>query len=509
MISKLISNKLRMSFPFILSLFFFNSNFIFSQGYNHTWLLGYHYQASSILERMNFSISSYALVPEQRPMDFADTEGNISDSNGNFLMSSNGVWIADSSGNIMQNGDSLNPGWAVNSNPDGLPQPYSNLFIPFPGDSNKYILFHQAADLSINLLCPAIYYSIIDISLNGGLGAVISKNNIALSGNFSWGFAACKHGNGRDWWVTAMSDVATGIHTFLVTPDTVQYMGLQNFPIQSFMWGFAGQPTFSPDGTKFAFGGSYNSVGMAYQSCGSLFDFDRCSGVFSVDTVFNLPDTTLSLATAFSPNSQYLYFATINNIYQINTDTLNLPASFQTVAVNDTFMSTGLTHTDFWLMYLAANGKIYLTSGSSVLHLHEMDYPDSAGVACNVNLHNIVLNCLNLGTVPNHPNYYLGRLFGSPCDSLTSTTEIEHNFHFNIYPNPNNGNFSISYLLPQNKNGKLEITDVNCKTVFKYNLPQWSTLQNFSLPKIANGIYNCSITSNGERVNKKLIVFDE
>jgi hypothetical protein len=40
-------------------------------------------------------------------------------------------------------------------------------------------------------------------------------------------------------------------------------------------------------------------------------------------------------------------------------------------------------------MYLAANGKLYITSGSSVQHLHEMNYPDSAGVACDVQQHAI------------------------------------------------------------------------------------------------------------------------
>jgi len=159
-------------------------------------------------------------------------------------------------------------------------------------------------------------------------------------------------------------------------------------------------------------------------------------------------------------------------------------------------------------MYLAANGKIYISSGSSVLDLHEMDYPDSAGVACNVNLHNIHTNCFFRG-VPNHPNYYLGRLVGSPCDSLTSVSEIEHDFNFSISPNPNNGNFKIVYLLPQNKSGTLQIFDITGKQVYKQNLPPWSTMQYITLPKLANGVYQCVISSGNERVHKKLVIFKE
>jgi hypothetical protein len=138
-----------------------------------------------------------------------------------------------------------------------------------------------------------------------------------------------------------------------------------------------------------------------------------------------------------------------------------------------------------------------------------MDYPDSAGTACNVNLHNIHTNCFFIG-VPNHPNYYLRRLVGSACDTLTNINDLtEHDFRFSILPNPNNGNFKIMYLLPQNKNGRLEIFDVNGRVVYSQNLPPWSTLQYISLPKISNGVYNCVITSGGERVSRKLVVFRE
>ncbi|OQB59318.1 MAG: hypothetical protein BWX95_02671 [Bacteroidetes bacterium ADurb.Bin141] len=488
----------------LVLLLVFSWNQVSAQGKNSVYLLGYNAKA-----RMTFTSTTYSIIPESRQIPFEDTQGNISDENGNILMSSNGVYIADATGDTMLNGGGLNPGWAVNNFPGGLPQPNSNLFLPLPGDTNKFILFHQAADININLACPYIFYSLIDISLNSGFGEVVSKNNVALAGAFGWGFAACKHGNGRDWWVTAMADLGNGIHVFLVTPDTVQYMGLQTFPITGFQWGYAGQPVFSPNGEKFAFGGSYGINGMNYLSCISLFSFDRCNGLFTLDSLIDYSDNYISASSAFSSNSQYLYFASSEKLYQFNTDSI-IVNPYQLVATNDVFPSpTPPFYTNFALMYLAANGKIYISSGSSVKHLHEMNYPDSAGIACDVQLHNVFTNCFFIG-VPNHPNYYLGRLVGSPCDTLTGIHDLAaHDFRFSISPNPNNGNFRIMYLLPQNKSGTLQIFNITGKEIYHQNLPPWSTLQYISLPKIADGVYQCTITSNNQRVNKKLVVVRE
>ncbi|MCW5931894.1 MAG: T9SS type A sorting domain-containing protein [Bacteroidetes bacterium] len=463
---------------------------------------------------MTFTDTSYSVINEIRTIPFRATEGNISDENGNLLMSSNGIFISDATGDTMQGGGGLNPNLFTDDWSDwGLPIPYGNIILPMPDDSNRYVLFHQTGNY--NAISPLssteIYFSVIDISLNGGLGEVISKNNIALNGLFGWGMAACKHSNGRDWWIIALSDSATVAYKFLLTPDTIMFVNQQNLSIQGFS-GFGGEPTFSPDGEKFAFAcGNGDGITGYWSSRVQLFDFDRCDGSFVLDTVIDFSDGNVGVGTAFSPNSKYLYFSTTEHIYQINADTSDIGSTFQLVATNDTFYSPVFPfQTNFLFMYLAANGKIYITSGNGVLHLHEIDYPDSAGTACNVNLHNVFINNFNAKTVPNHPNYYLGRKIGSVCDSLTSLSPLNPPMgDLKIFPNPNNGNFKIMYLLPQNKAGKLEIFDINGRAVYSQNLPQWSTLQFISLPKLSNGIYAIKINSDNFSVTKKLIIHHE
>ncbi|MBK9423786.1 MAG: T9SS type A sorting domain-containing protein [Bacteroidetes bacterium] len=52
----------------------------------------------------------------------------------------------------------------------------------------------------------------------------------------------------------------------------------------------------------------------------------------------------------------------------------------------------------------------------------------------------------------------------------------------------------------------LRVVDVTGKVVFKYLLPPWSNEQSLKLPQLANGVYNCVITSDDKRVSKKIAV---
>jgi hypothetical protein len=493
-------------------LFCFLIHFTYAQGYNHAWLLGY--DIPSNMAKLNFTDSSILFSLDPRSMGFRATQGNISDANGNFIMSSNGIWIANKNNTMMLNGGGLNPNSFTNNWSSGLPISNGNIFLPWPNDTTKYVLFHQTGyyDSNYNLASRALYYSIIDLTGDNGLGEVIQKNTIILQDTLAYGLGACKHANGSDWWIVAIKDKSDIIFKFLLTKNGIQYYGSQqfNFPIYEVI---GTQPTFSPDGGKFAFTGGIGLNPSYWLHDLRILDFDRCTGLFYNPKLIDVTDGGLGFSVAFSSNSKYLYISKFNKVMQLNTDTSDIAASLDTVAVWDGFIS-GLPPTccatDFWTMYLAANGKIYLSSGSSVKHLHEMSYPDSGGVACDVQQHSINLNGIwHFRAVPNHPNYYLGCDTTLGCQCLVSTVginEVSHDFRFNIYPNPSSGKFNIIYLLPQNKEGIVQIFDVKGRLVFSYNLPQWSTLQHFNLNHLAQGIYAVKISSDGYNVSKKIII---
>lgn len=478
---------------------------VLSQGFNHQWLIGYGNWAYK--GRFSFDTNSFAFQIESRKMGFEDTEANICDASGNFLMSSNGVWIANADNDTMLNGAGLNPGPYVNAWPDGLLITYGNILVPYPGDTTKYVLFHQTGSPNLtDVPSLELFYSVIDITHDSGLGEVVSKNNSIFQDTISWGVAACRHANGRDWWIIAQKDSSNLLYEVLFTSNGVASVSIQNLLYSPYAAGNASQITFSRDGTKFIQTNYDNPVSR--NSSVVTANFDRCTGAFSNVQIIPVMTGAYLYGLSFSPSGQYIYTCSSGYIFQIDASTLVI----DTVAIYDGFSSPFPPYyTTFFNMYLAANSKIYITSGSGVQHIHEMNYPDSAGTVCDVQQHAVSLGMWSLRAVPNHPNYYLGPVTGSVCDSLgLSVHEINQDFHFRIYPNPVSENFlNIGYLLPPNKSGTFQIYDITGKVVFKYMLPQWSNEQSFKLPELADGIYNCVITSGSERVSKKIAVIKE
>jgi hypothetical protein len=447
-------------------------------------------------------------------MPFLGTQANISDANGNLLMASNGIWIANATGDTMLNGGGLNPSPFTSNWMFGLPISFSNTFLSFPNDSINYLLIHSTLWSTLFPALSGIYYTKVDLSLDGGLGGVSLKNDTIFSDSLSWGIGACRHANGRDWWVVAMRDREPELYTLLLTPNGIDTVFVQPINFASNRVGNVSSLVFSPEGDHllYCLPRDQGSGGSVANGTVLIFDFDRCTGLVNNMNSIEASPSSYLWGLAFSSSGNYAYACNSNYIFQIDMNNL----SVNTVAQYDGYISPPgdpCCATSFMNMYLAANGKIYVTSGSSVQHLTVINYPDSAGFACDVQQHAIdLVDYLHLRSVPNHPNYYLGcdTTLGCPC----LTTGIEelngHDFRFNVAPNPTSGSFKITYLLPQNQPGKLEVFDINGRRIYEMNLPHWSTMQEVSLPvSVSNGVYNCMITSGGERGSKKVVVYRE
>ncbi|MBK9048670.1 MAG: hypothetical protein IPL74_18980 [Bacteroidetes bacterium] len=104
----------------------------YGQGYNHQWLLGSCNFFQDPKGRILFDSGSYSLINENRKMVFKGTQANISDAGGNLLMSSNGIWIANATGDTMMNGSGLNPSPFTSNWPNGFPISFGNVALPFP-----------------------------------------------------------------------------------------------------------------------------------------------------------------------------------------------------------------------------------------------------------------------------------------------------------------------------------------------------------------------------------------
>ncbi|MBK6397651.1 MAG: T9SS type A sorting domain-containing protein [Bacteroidetes bacterium] len=482
----------------------------YSQFQSANYLVGYTTGLDSFTTtmraRINFD-SGFQGIPEARPMKFVGAQANISDSMGNIVIATNGVYVADATGNIMDNGDDLNPGQYTSDFSDGLPFASANIIVPFPGQQNQFVLFHMTGNYDANLAATEIYYSVIDLNLNGGLGRVISKNLIAVQDTFSYGIAACKHANGRDWWIVAIKDNSDLAYKILLTPDGVSQISTQNLNVPPAYLN-ATQPLFSPDGSKFAYSlsNAFNGPWVFYVY---LFDFDRCSGMFSNAKIIDCTDTHPGSALAFSRSSQFLYAASTYHIFQMRTDSLAQP-SLDSVASNDGYYSPYPPLLDnFWYMYLANDDKIYITAGNSVVDLHYINYPDSSGVSCDVRQHAIRLPCYNFRTVPNHPNYGLGAFQSSVCDTITAIRELPQNSvpKLSVYYNSNLQNAFLQAYDLKGNHLKIILTDISGRILFVDDViaDAGNFSKNIPMDNLAAGIYLVTIVTEKENVSEKFV----
>nr|MBK9653192.1 T9SS type A sorting domain-containing protein [Bacteroidota bacterium] len=501
---------------FILWLgFISNAN---SQGLNHNWLLGYLVNpylpySPSADATLQFTKINYSIYGVSRLMKFSATQANISDSLGNILFYSNGGWIADATGDTMVNGSGLSPSvFSANNNDLGFLPPSMQIALPFPDSNNVYILFHQTSE-PLESNSNELYYSIIDMKQNNGKGVVTQKNLIAFQDTILFGIHACKHANGRDWWIVTLRDSSDIAIKILLTPTGISQVDTQHLNVPIHHNNYFQPMCFSPDGHRFAYivNTSTGNMQAPWKRNLRLFDFDRCTGKFSNGLNFDLNDSFPGIGISFSPNSQFLYASQFLQVSQFDSKASNIFGSRQFVALYDSFYDVGVT--DFAHLYLAANGKIYISSSGTTISLHEMNLADSAGIKCDLVQHAFQTPCFVFHSHVNHPNYYLGcdSTLGCPCLSATSLTENgQHDFRFRVYPNPVVNNFvNIGYILPQNKSGILKLYDVNGKQLYTQGLPPWSNEQSIKLPKLANGIYNLRIESGGYFMCRNVVVMYE
>lgn len=379
-------------------------------------------------------------------MDGRGSSISMADSNGALLFYANtrsgfgnaSTLVYDRQHQIMQNGNLIRgEAW------------YKEL-VTIPIGSDKYFLFSMN---EVFTATQGFYYSIIDIIQNGGLGAVIQKNVQLNNFRNADCVTAIKHGNGRDWWI--LSKYSTGNTTFnrfylyLVVNDSIYSPIIQD--INNSTDGDNQKIIFNSSGNKLM---QINTIGFMCE-----YDFNRCTGVINNPNIIFTEQSSnynrLFWDGAYSQNGNIFYVSTsfwtnVNDgcLLQYDMTSANIPASCDTL---DTWQvpigQAGVR--------LAPDGKIYI-SRPYLWAFPGYPYPDSVHNYVNENLSvinqpdNLGSSCdyqpfsFNLGGkrtyygLPNNPDYSLGPVSGSGCDSLFNNThEVQISFpKLIVSPNP-------------------------------------------------------------------------
>ncbi|MBK7853683.1 MAG: hypothetical protein IPJ79_01120 [Bacteroidetes bacterium] len=408
----------------------------FSQYHNNVWVFGNPSSYPNTIINFNNGSGSLSKSTDSSFNHFTATNATICDASGNLLFYSNGVNIYNSVHQIMQNGDNLNPCFVTTQDSSsGLSMPQGAIALPFPGKDSLFYLFHESSDLATlanwYIVPGKILYSIVNKNLNNGLGAVVAKNIVLHTDTFVVGqLSACKHANGRDWWLLTHVNESDLYYKWLITPDTI--MGPYTQAIGSFIaYNNNGQTVFSPDGSKYV-----NYISLSDSSTNqhiNVFDFDRCTGLLSnLDTIVLSDSSIVGFGCAISSNSRLLYLSNEYFVYQFDLFSANIPSSKTKVATYDGFTSP--FYNVFYMMQLALDEKIYMTCGNGTEYLHIIDNPNALGLSCNVLQHNLQLLYYHAIEIPNQPYYNLGALTNSVCDTLTSVINHNANFDFSFIP---------------------------------------------------------------------------
>lgn len=405
----------------------------FAQNHDNIWQLSRQFIANDCGLDFTFGVPDTFSV--FRDLNFFNTNASICDSGGNLLFYTNGHWIANANHDSLFNANHFNPGWATDTfytDGNGIGCVQCAVAVPDPGNDQQYYLVHSSFERFYtqkgNWWDNQPYhlsYSLIDMQLDGGMGGIVDgfKNLYAIEDTLVLGrLTACKHANGRDWWVITHKYNSDRFYRFLISPEGVsepqsQHIGQVTKPY--FKYGNekvdndnSSQAFFSADGSKYAFVTTDFSV--------YLFDFDRCTGQlsnFRKDSIGCVDQNLCSTnGCSFSPNSRYLYVNSYRRIWQYDTYAADLSASRIEVAVNDEYGAP--IQAWFFMNQLAPDNKIYIGTFNGTKALHYIDQPDLPGLACNVVQHGLQLPTYNV-SIPNFPNYDLGALEGSGCDTLS------------------------------------------------------------------------------------------
>jgi len=223
------------------------------------------------------------------------SSASVSDSSGNLLFYTDGINVWNNAHQIMPNATGLFGNNEIDQ---------SVIIVPDPNNTSKYYVFTNRGNA---MGLSGIYYSIIDMSLDGGLGDVdVAQKNIILQGvgDYSKNLTVILNSNDNSYWIVIFgSKDGIASDTFYTYKVDALGVNLANqvtftFNLNESTENVTGQMKISPDGQSLAL--IHNTVGAGrngeFEEAQSLFvfDFDSVTGAISqLNDSFSLNDISI------------------------------------------------------------------------------------------------------------------------------------------------------------------------------------------------------------------------
>ena len=350
-------------------LLFFSAENIFAQGEGNIWHFG---------NNAGIDFNSGSAVAISGYVHTWEGCASICDSTGSLLFSTDGVTVYDVDGGIIVAGLS-----------GSITTTQSALIIPDPASINRYYLF----SCGYGGLNP-ITFSIIDMSLNNGLGGMIIIDSL-LANNMCEKICAVYAGNGKDIWIIGHDYGTNNFRSYRVTPTGIEVavVSATGTPMYTDPR-FAGYLKASHDGTKLA----TVCPGWEFVSEPGLleiYDFNNHTG--AVTNPFSMPAALTGFyGASFSPDDSKLYVSSITDNQHIIQYDLTAVSWW-----NSRYVVSKGGAVDFGALQLAPDGKIYCAQGGATA-LSTINNPNAAGEACDFHLNNFPILGSSGDGLPNH-----------------------------------------------------------------------------------------------------------
>ena len=288
---------------------------------------------------------------------------------GALLFYTDGVTVWNANNQVMPNGTGLFGG-----TPTLLSSTTAAVIVPKPGSNGLYYIVTIDEQSSNN----GVRYSVIDMTLNGGLGDVVAgQKNIFLFQTNSEKLEVVPASDGLSFWLITHD---TGGNTFF--SFKIDNNGIQTNPVISQIGGTqgngAGHIKVNKQFNKIAIGLLNLGAGSSTQI--ELFDFNNTTGIISNAIIWNYTfQVTLIYGVEFSPNGKVLYVSDLEGLVQYDI-TQSTPLAIENSAYQ---VSTGNNTS----LQLGIDDKIYVNAGS----LNAINCPNKLGAACGYQT-NVIAN---------------------------------------------------------------------------------------------------------------------
>ena len=268
----------------------------FAQGETSNWYFG---RSAGITFNNDGTVSP---ISDGRISTFEGC-ASISDALGNLILYTDGITVYDASHNVMQNGNGLF------GDPSST---QSAIVVQKPQDPNILYIFTVDTATFEDDPDRGLSYSEVDMTLNGGLGAITQKNVNLLADCSEKITAVLKDCSDESIWVVTLATANGGegpfdtYHAFEVAPTGVNTTSVTSTFTDLEILDPRGYLKFSADGKKLA------SANMGFGLY--LYDFDTTNGIVSnQERIRVTAPNKIPYGLEFSPNQQFLYVHTSNN----------------------------------------------------------------------------------------------------------------------------------------------------------------------------------------------------